>query len=125
MSLNLQPLVEFCRSLPHTVEDVKWGKDLVFSIRGGKMFCVFGMAEEEGAGAYTGMSFKVDDHRFLEMTDRPQFIPAPYMARARWVLLVETKDVTVKELKDLVRRSHELYFEKLPKKTQQSLRGEA
>ena len=121
MSLNLQPLVEFCRSLPHTVEDIKWGKDLVFSIEGGKMFCVFGIEEEGDEDGFTGMSFKVDDHRFLEMTDRPQFVPAPYMARAKWVALVDTKGITVKELKDLVRRSHELYFEKLPKKQQRSL----
>jgi predicted DNA-binding protein (MmcQ/YjbR family) len=49
------------------------------------MFCVFSFEEE----TYTGMSIKVDDHRFLEMTDRPQFRPAPYMARAKWVQLID------------------------------------
>ena len=77
--MKLENLVEYCRSLPYIVEDIKWGNDLVFSIKGGKMFCVFGFESD----VYTGMSFKVDDHRFLEMTDRPQFTPAPYMARAR------------------------------------------
>ena len=112
--MDLQPLVDFCRTLPHTVEDVKWGNDLVFSIEGGKMFCVFGMEN----GRWTGMSFKVDDDRFLAMTDRPQFVPAPYMARARWVLLRDLKGIGLDELEGLIRRSHHLYFAKLPKRQQ-------
>ena len=117
--MDLQPLVDFCRTLPHTVEDVKWGNDLVFSIEGGKMFCVFGMEN----GRWTGMSFKVDDDRFLAMTDRPQFVPAPYMARARWVLLTSLDGMRLRELKELIARSHQLYFEKLPKKSQRALQG--
>jgi len=116
--MKLQPLVAFCRELPHIVEDVKWGNDLVFSIKTGKMFCVFSFENE----TWTGMSFKVDDHRFLEMTDRPQFKPAPYMARARWVQLIDMTGLSIDELKELVNRSYQLYFEKLPKKTQRALR---
>ena len=32
-----------------------------------------------------GISFKVDDDRFLELTDRDGIIPAPYLARVKWV----------------------------------------
>lgn len=117
--MDLQPLVEFCRSLPHTIEDVKWGNDLVFSIEGGKMFCVFGFEND----AWTGMSFKVDDDRFLEMTDRPQFVPAPYMARARWVLLTSLEGIELAEVRELITRSHQLYFAKLPKRQQRLLSG--
>ena len=116
-NMNLEPLVAYCRQLPHVVEDIKWGNDLVFSIAGGKMFCVFGFEND----AWTGMSFKVDDHRFLELTDQPQFVPAPYMARARWVKLVDPAGIPISELKRLVLRSHQLYFEKLPKRTQSAL----
>ena len=112
--MNLNSLVEYCRQLPHIVEDVKWGNDRVFSIEGGKMFCVFSFEEE----TYTGMSFKVDDHRFLEMTDRPQFRPAPYMAKAMWVQLTDKTGIADTELKELMERSYEMYFEKLPKKLQ-------
>lgn len=115
--MDLEPLVEYCRSLPHIVEDVKWGNDLVFSIDGGRMFCVFSFE----ADRWTGMSFKVEDHRFLEMTDRPQFEPAPYMARARWVRLVSLEGLARDELRGLVRRSWELYFAKLPQKRRREL----
>lgn len=118
--MKLHALVEHCRSLPHVVEDIKWGNDLVFSITGGRMFCVFGLDGED----HSGVCFKVDDHRFLEMTDRPQFIPAPYMARARWVKLTDTRGVPRAELRQLVSRSHELYFHQLSKTAQKKLLGQ-
>jgi len=57
-AMDLRPLVAHCRSLPHVVEDVKRGNDLVFSIEGGNMFCAFSFENEE----WLGVSFKVDDH---------------------------------------------------------------
>lgn len=38
--MNAEPLISFCRNLPKATEDIKWGKDLVFSV-GNKMFAVF------------------------------------------------------------------------------------
>ena len=51
---------------------------------GGKMFCVFLLE----AGRAATCSFKVDDERFLELTGVPGVIPAPYLARAKWVQVV-------------------------------------
>lgn len=112
-------LVAYCRKLPHAVEDIKWGNDRVFSIYGGKMFCVFSMEQQ----SKTRMSFKVAEHRFLEMTDRPQFIPAPYMARAHWVALVDENGISKQELEELVRASYDWYFSKLSKKAQRELQS--
>jgi predicted DNA-binding protein (MmcQ/YjbR family) len=112
----MRALAAYCRTLPGVTEDVKWGNDLVFSV-GKKMFCVFSI---EGR-TLARLSFKVDDHRFLEYTDRPQFIPAPYMARAHWVSVVDAKGLTTPALKAMIERSHELVVAKLPKKTQAAL----
>ena len=76
----MRSLAAHCRTLPGVTEDVKWGDNLVFSV-GSKMFCIFSM---EGR-TLARFSVRVDDHRFLEYTDRPQFIPAPYLAWAHWV----------------------------------------
>ena len=67
------------------------------------------------------MSFKVEDARFLELTERPGFVPAPYLARAHWVLVAKPEALPAGELRDLLRRSYELVREKLPKKTQREL----
>ena len=103
---------KLCLSLPAATHDVKWGADHVYSV-GGKMFAVIG---PDGS-----MSFKVDDHRFLELTDREGFIPAPYMARAKWVQVKDVKAVAEAELKPLVTRSHQLVALKLTRKMRESL----
>jgi len=63
----------------------------------------------------------VEDERFLEFTDRPHIIPAPYMARAHWVSVLPSADLPVEELRALVRHAYELVRAKLPKKVQREL----
>ena len=70
----------------------------------------------------SGIGFKVDDHRFLELTDREGIIPAPYLARAKWVLVQDAKRLGDAELKTLIARSRELVVAKLPKKLQLELK---
>ena len=104
-----------CRSFAGCTEDIKWGADLVFSV-GEKMFAVTGSATPA-----EGISFKVDDDRFLELTDRPGIIPAPYLARAKWVHVDQDADLSDQEAAELLRRSYELVFAKLTKKLQRGI----
>jgi predicted DNA-binding protein (MmcQ/YjbR family) len=67
------------------------------------------------------VSFKVEDERFLELTDREGFIPAPYLARAKWVQVTNLKAGADAELKALIRRSHELVLARLSRKVQTAL----
>jgi predicted DNA-binding protein (MmcQ/YjbR family) len=105
-----------CKALPGATYDVKWGKDECYSV-GGKMFAVIGPGGTYGGSPLAGASigFKVDDFRFLELTDREGIIPAPYMARHKWVLVQDMKKLSDAELKALVTRSHALVAAKLPK----------
>jgi predicted DNA-binding protein (MmcQ/YjbR family) len=68
-----------------------------------------------------GMSFKVEDERFLELTDRPGIIPAPYLARARWVHVSKEADLSDEEAAQLLRRSYELVLAKLTRKLQREI----
>lgn len=111
--MNLVAIKKFCASRPHATADVKWGIDHVYSI-GGKMFAV-ACETEKGE---THVSFKVDDERFLEYTDRPGFTPAPYLARAKWVQVVDLKAVSDAEWKALLTRAYQLVSAKLTKKQQ-------
>ncbi len=67
------------------------------------------------------MSFKVEDDRFLEFTDRPHIIPAPYMARAHWVSVLSSAAMGAEDMRPLIRHAYELVRAKLPKKTQREL----
>lgn len=99
---------------PGVTEDIKWGTDLVFSVAG-KMFCVL------DTGDSARLSFKVEDERFLELTERPGVIPAPYLARARWISVVEPRALAESELDALLRRSYQLVRAKLTKAEQRRL----
>jgi predicted DNA-binding protein (MmcQ/YjbR family) len=115
--MDFEAAKALCRSFPGCTEDIKWGADAVFSV-GEKMFAVTASAVPA-----KGMSFKVDDDRFLELTDRPGIIPAPYLARAKWVYVENAKALSDKEAAALLRRSYELVFAKLTKKLQREIGG--
>ena len=107
--MDVEVLREYCLSLPAVTEDVKWGNDLVFSV-GGKMFCAASLE------ASLHFSFKVADEDFEELSNRAGFKPAPYLARAKWVLTMEPSRLHTKEWKDFIKQSYELVKNKLPKK---------
>ncbi|MDJ0911332.1 MAG: MmcQ/YjbR family DNA-binding protein [Woeseiaceae bacterium] len=116
--MNADQLGEVCLSLPAATVVVQWGDNRVYKI-GGKMFAVSG---PDAASLY---SFKVDDYRFLELTDLPGVRPAPYLARAKWVQIdPPTCVLDDGEIEDLVRDSYELVFARLTKKLQRELRPE-
>lgn len=104
----------FCLALPGATHDVKWGQDHCYSV-GNKMFAVIGPGGS--------MSFKVDDGRFLELTDREGMVPAPYMAKHKWVLVQDLAKADESEVRALVKRSHALVFAKLTKKAQREIAG--
>jgi predicted DNA-binding protein (MmcQ/YjbR family) len=107
---TLAKIKKHCASLPGATSDIKWGKDLCYSV-GGKMFAVMC---ETGEHANT-LSFKVDDNRFLELTDTDRYIPAPYMARHKWVFVNDVRKVSEGELLPLLTRAYEIIRDKLPK----------
>jgi predicted DNA-binding protein (MmcQ/YjbR family) len=106
---------DLCLSFPSATEHVIWGNDLTFKV-GGKMF-----AHTVLEPAAVWLSFKTSPNSYFELTERPDIIPAPYLARAKWVAL-ETKDaLSSAELSALLRESYNLVVAKLPKKTRDSL----
>ena len=108
---------DYCRSLPHTTEDVQWEHNLLFRIAG-KIYCI---ANLEPGMSPTKISFKCTPETFAELVEIEGIVPAPYMARNHWVSLTEMNALRQAEIKELIRNSYELVLEKLPKKTQAAL----
>ncbi|MNM01997.1 hypothetical protein D3C81_119390 [compost metagenome] len=114
--MDLERAKAVCRGFPGATEDIKWSNVLAFSV-GGRLFALCG-AE---AHSTRGMSFKVDAERFLELTDRPGFRPAPYLARAGWVLVARPDALDDAEMAALLHRSYRLIVARLTKKLQLTL----
>jgi predicted DNA-binding protein (MmcQ/YjbR family) len=115
--MNSNALLKFCAALPHAKLDRKWGHVMACCVHE-KMFALFAVDENGKAEKY---SFKADPERFLELTDRKGVIPAPYLARAKWVAVVEDKALSEAEAKALLSTAHQLIVRKLPKYLQREI----
>jgi predicted DNA-binding protein (MmcQ/YjbR family) len=103
----------FCRKLPGTTQEVKWDDDLCFSV-GEKMYCIVHLELPLKA------SFKVDEVEFADLTDREKIIPAPYLARYKWVQVQSANALSKKEWERLLVQSYTLVKSKLPKRPSRS-----
>ena len=98
--MNLDFLQQLCNNWPGVTTDVKWGNDFVFSVAE-KMFCVCSLEPP------LKIAFKVRDEEFEELSVRDGFIPAPYMARNKWVLITSPGKLNRGEWEEFVKQSYE------------------
>ena len=113
--MDVEQLRKICLAFPGATEQIQWGDDLLFKVRG-KMFAITPLIP-----ASVCLSFKVTPENFAELTERPGIIPAPYLARAKWIALESRDALTPSELAPLLRASYDLVVAKLPRKARESL----
>jgi len=104
-----------CLSLPHTTEQVQWEDHLLFKI-GGKMYAVLPL---NPGGNF--LSLKASEDEFPDLVENPGVIPAPYLARAKWIALEHSRALPKSEVKRLLTQAHQLVLAKLPRKTRIAL----
>lgn len=116
MGMRDTNLDALCADWPGVARSVKWEVDLVYSVAN-KMFAVMcTLGPERGR-----LSFQVEPARFVELTEQPGMVAAPYSARAFWVSVTEPERFSHAELAAFVRRSYELVRANLSKKAQAAL----
>src|SRR5215813_5713433 len=113
--MHVDELRKHCLGLPGATEHEIWGGDLTFKV-GNKMF-----AHSVLEVAPVWLSFKTSDEKFAELVERQDVIPAPYLARAKWVALETREAIPSAELHELLRDSYDRVVAKLPKKIQANL----
>lgn len=101
-----------CEALPGVRMDVQWGDDHVWKV-GGKMFAV-----RSPAGSF---SFKATDIAFEALTADGPGVPAPYLAKAKWVWFADLAEQDEDEVADWLRTAHGLIAAKLTKKARLEL----
>ena len=82
---------------------------------GGKVFAISG----------DGVSMKVSDIGYEVLTETGAARPAPYMARNKWVLFDDTREMDAGELKDHLTNAHAIVAGKLTRKLKKELGLEA
>ena len=119
--MDAERLRAYLLRLPHVVETMQWGANLVFWVGdkaiGGKMFAVLSLDDDPKAV----LSFAAGPERYAELLEIEGVFPAPYLARARWVALKHWEVFRSSELEDLLEHGRRLIYDKLPWKTREVL----
>jgi predicted DNA-binding protein (MmcQ/YjbR family) len=113
--MHIDQLRKFCLSFPGATEQIQWGDHLLFKI-GGKMFAITSLEPSP-----VWLTLKANPETFAELTERPGIIPAPYLARAKWIGLESREALSIPELEHLLRKSYDMVLDKLPEKTRRAL----
>lgn len=108
--MTLEDLRTIASALPGTVEDIKWEDHLCFNV-GGKMYMI-----TSPDSVPVSASFKTSPELFEELITREGIIPAPYLARNKWVGIDDISRLGMDEWKELLKLSYDLVFSKLPAK---------
>ena len=114
--MKLEDISSYCLSLPFVTSGIKWENVLVFSICQ-KMFLLIGQDKQ----AKPMVSFKCSHSLFLELTEIPGIIPAPYLARCQWVAVQNLDLFEDSYFCELIKNAYGLIYSGLPKKTKMKL----
>ena len=102
---------KLCLSFADVTEDMPWGDDLCFKVRG-KIFT--GMVLSDGR--FPRITLKCAPETFHELLEIEGISPAPYVGRYKWVTLANSNVLPSDELEALIRQSYDLVAAKAPKK---------
>lgn len=111
--MTIEELQSICQNLPNVTQDIKWETHLCFNING-KMFLVTSPDDVP-----VSASFKTGDEAFINLTERPGIMPAPYLARHKWVHVDDINRISKKEWMQFINESYTLISAKASKKKKQ------
>jgi predicted DNA-binding protein (MmcQ/YjbR family) len=119
--MDAERIRAYLLTLPHAVETMQWGANLVFWIGdkaiGGKMFTVLNLNE----GSRSVLSYSVGPERYAELLEVEGIFPAPYMARIHWVSVERWDVFRPAEWERQLQQAHAITLDKLPPKVRATL----
>jgi predicted DNA-binding protein (MmcQ/YjbR family) len=105
-SMNMDSIRNYCMSFAQATENLQWGEDLCFKVRG-KIFAIVSLDSLR-------LCFKCAPETFAELIEREDIRPAPYVGRYKWVMLDRLDALRNDELEDLIRQSYAMVAAKAP-----------
>ena len=101
----------YCQSLPATTHVIQWGNASVWKV-GGKIFALCG---KWGDGDDNKVSFKCSDMSYEILCEQDGVNPAPYLARAKWVQVIDDRTLNDDDIRAYVSEAHQIISAKLTK----------
>lgn len=106
-----------CEGLQSTSHAVQWGGASVWKV-GGKIFAI---CSKWGAGPHQRISFKCSEFTFQILCEQDGIVPAPYLARAKWVQLENPDAMHDEDLRRYIDAAHGIIAGKLTKSQRKAL----
>jgi predicted DNA-binding protein (MmcQ/YjbR family) len=107
--MHVDEIRKYCLAFPDATENLQWGDDLCFKVRG-KIFAIVSLT-----AVPQKLCFKCTPEAFAELIEREDIHPAPYVGRYSWVMLDRLDALRHDELEDMIRQSYEMVVTKAPK----------
>lgn len=107
----------YCGSLKAATHVVQWSDASVWKI-GGKIFAIY---PKWGKGEHHKLSFKCSDLAYTILIEQPHIIPAPYLARAKWVQIDAERAMDNKAIRDYIDAAYAIIMGKLTKTLRKEL----
>ncbi|MBL4666509.1 MAG: MmcQ/YjbR family DNA-binding protein [Sneathiella sp.] len=115
--MKIQEFNDYCSSLAATTNVIQWGNASVWKV-GGKIFAI---CSHWGDGIEEKYSFKCSELSFSILIEQEGIIPAPYLARAKWVQLETYGALSDEDMRAYVKNAHDIISKKLTKALQKEL----
>lgn len=106
-----------CLGLKGATFTIQWGGTHVFKV-GGRIFALANGLVDRRAGGYM---FKVSDMAYELLIEQGLARPAPYLARAKWVQLVDIDALPDQELAAYLGQAHGLVSARLTRAARREL----
>ncbi|WP_342664762.1 MmcQ/YjbR family DNA-binding protein [Stappia stellulata] len=107
----------YCSALTGTTHVVQWGGASVWKV-GGK---IFALCSNWGPGSEGAISFKCSDLAFQMLCEREGVVPAPYLARVKWVQVRSDEALSDEDIRAYITEAHRLVAAKLTRKQRAEL----
>jgi len=115
--MNRQQFDAYCQGFQGVSHVEQWGGASVWKV-GGKIFAI---CSKWGAGRHDKISFKCSDLTYSILCEQPGIIPAPYLARSKWVQIQNREAMNGHDIKAYIKAAHEIITGKLTKAKRKEL----
>lgn len=113
--MDVHDIQNICRQYTGVTEDIKWQDHLCFNV-GGKMFLI-----TSPDAVPVAASLKVSSEIFDDLIEKDGFMPAPYLARYKWVWIDDITRLSLKEWEQYIDTAYRLVALKLPRRIKQQI----
>ncbi len=101
----------YCSTLKAATHVIQWSNASVWKV-GGKIFAI---CSHLGRGDAQKISFKCSELSYRLLCEQPGIVPAPYLARAKWVQLEEGEAMSDEDIRLYIAEAHRIVAGKLTK----------